>query len=123
MVATEPVSAEVKQRLETLRTSLLERRARLHRHLHHRDEPLPADFSEQATELENHDAMLAIDAELARELRNVGRALLGLERGDYGSCAACGEAIAGARLDALPEALLCSACARREAGESAVTPR
>ncbi|MEA2321330.1 MAG: DnaK suppressor protein [Solirubrobacteraceae bacterium] len=42
----------------------------------------------------------------------VVRALEKLEEGTYGTCDACGEPIAAARLEAAPESVLCIACAR-----------
>jgi DnaK suppressor protein len=44
-------------------------------------------------------------------LRDVDLALERLERGEYGLCRECGEAIAEARLDIQPAARLCIDCA------------
>ena len=41
------------------------------------------------------------------------RALSKLDEGSYGTCDACGEPIPAARLTAVPESVLCMACARR----------
>lgn len=46
------------------------------------------------------------------ELDAVNAALLRMDRGDFGTCARCGNAIAPARLQALPEAVLCLDCQR-----------
>jgi len=46
----------------------------------------------------------------ARELR-IRRALAKLDDGSYGVCDACGGAIARPRLRAMPESVLCIACA------------
>ncbi|MEA2270203.1 MAG: DnaK suppressor protein [Solirubrobacteraceae bacterium] len=43
----------------------------------------------------------------------VERALEKLAEGTYGTCDACGEPIAPARLQAAPESVLCIACAQR----------
>ena len=45
-----------------------------------------------------------------RELQDVDDALGQLDAGTYGDCADCGEAIAVARLTALPSARLCASC-------------
>ena len=47
------------------------------------------------------------------ELSRVERALMRIESGDYGTCTRCGEDIAEARLNAVPDALLCLTCAER----------
>lgn len=101
----------LRARLEEMQVSLLDRRRRLKAHISNRDEPLPADFAEQAVELENDEAMVAIDGELATELRNVESALARFEDGTYGFCSRCGEAILPERLSALPETILCIHCA------------
>lgn len=46
-------------------------------------------------------------------LHKVDNALSRIERGEYGQCESCGNAIPTARLDALPYATLCVDCARR----------
>jgi DnaK suppressor protein len=47
------------------------------------------------------------------ELSRVDRALRRMEAGEYGLCVRCGEAIAEARLHAVPDAVLCLDCAER----------
>lgn len=47
------------------------------------------------------------------ELARVDRALLRIKAGEYGVCGRCGEDIAEARLEAVPDALLCRECAER----------
>jgi RNA polymerase-binding transcription factor len=48
---------------------------------------------------------------LAAMLDDVRRALAKLAEGSYGTCDACGRAIPRERLDAIPWAVLCVACA------------
>jgi DnaK suppressor protein len=50
--------------------------------------------------------------EAVGELRDIGRALERLDAGDYGICENCGEAINPERLEALPYATRCIACAQ-----------
>lgn len=90
---------------------LLERHSRIARKTRHRDEPLPQDFAEQAVELENQELLEALDAEVAEELRQIGRALQRIDSGEYASCTSCGEDIPPARLRALPTTSLCVDCA------------
>ncbi|MCB1749489.1 MAG: TraR/DksA C4-type zinc finger protein, partial [Gammaproteobacteria bacterium] len=53
----------------------------------------------------------ALGAQIDDELALIGAALGRLERGEYGTCTRCGEPIAPARLEALPYAERCAACA------------
>lgn len=59
-----------------------------------------------------HDDEIAVTVteRRARELREVNRALEDMDAGRYGICQDCGEAIAPARLRALPFATRCVAC-------------
>jgi DnaK suppressor protein len=51
---------------------------------------------------------------IIRRLRVLARAEEKIREGTYGICEACGEAIAPARLQTVPEAVLCLRCAERE---------
>lgn len=50
---------------------------------------------------------------LISSLREVEHALEKLDAGSYGVCENCGQSIAMARLEAMPEARLCIACAAK----------
>ena len=73
--------------------------------------PLSADFEEQATNLENQDALGAIENSEIQEIHQIQGALKRISEGTYGICAQCGEAIAPKRLKALPTASKCISCA------------
>lgn len=73
--------------------------------------PLDADFSEQANQLEDEDALEGIDDVLIAEITSIRAALARIDDGSYGSCAECGEEIALKRLEAIPTATQCIACA------------
>ena len=75
-------------------------------------EPLNADSSEQAVEMEDDVALEGQGALVEREIASVKRALARIEDGTYGECVRCGGAIADARLEARPESALCIDCAR-----------
>ncbi|KQX23577.1 hypothetical protein ASD39_05520 [Sphingomonas sp. Root50] len=75
---------------------------------------LDADSVEQATDLADDQALAELDAVLLKEVADIRRALLRIERGDYGSCVRCGGPIGDARLEALPTASLCMACAEED---------
>ena len=105
--------AQVKEVLLEQRATLLDRVRRLEKDIHHREEPIPADFAEQATELENKEVMEALDDDARQELRKIDRALKRMADGEYGECMNCGTQISPRRLAALPWATLCIECASR----------
>jgi DnaK suppressor protein len=55
----------------------------------------------------------ALAGSLRETLIDVGDALAKLDAGTYGHCESCGEDIAEARLEAMPAARLCMACASK----------
>lgn len=70
-----------------------------------------ADFSEQATELENEEVLVQLKADAETELRLVNIALDKIKTGNYGECEKCSEQIAPARLEAIPYTQFCIDCA------------
>jgi|SRR5208282_2102353 len=72
---------------------------------------LPADWEEQATQLENQDALEGVEKSKLQEIRQIREALQRIGQGSYGVCAQCGEAIDPRRLRALPTATRCISCA------------
>ena len=104
-------TADIRAHLEEYQASIVNRRERLAKHVHHREEPLPQDFAEQAVEMENSETMVALEDELSEQEREVERALARLDNGTYGTCVECGEDIAPERLEALPATALCFDCA------------
>ena len=66
--------------------------------------PLSADLEEQATDLENQDALKAIGNSENQEIHQIRKALKRISEGTYGICAHCGENIDTKRLEALPTA-------------------
>ena len=73
---------------------------------------LPADWEEQATELENQDALEGIEKSKLQEIGQIREALRRIAQGSYGVCIKCGETIDPKRLAALPTATRCISCAR-----------
>jgi DnaK suppressor protein len=102
---------KIRAELETRRTELLARQERVAKHTRHREEPLPADFAEQAVELENGETLVALDQEIGDEIARIGKALQRIEADTYSECEGCGEPIGLARLKALPDTPLCIDCA------------
>jgi len=76
------------------------------------DDPKPKDWEESATEREGDEVLEALGQTGQAEIARIRAALGRIRTGDYGVCARCGEEIAEARLDAVPEAPLCAACAQ-----------
>lgn len=105
------IDAEIaKARLTELQANVQRRREALAKHIDHREEPLSADFSEQAVELENEEVMVAIAEQLDIEIFAIKAAIQRLENGSYGACVDCGTEISVARLEAIPEASECTRC-------------
>jgi RNA polymerase-binding protein DksA len=105
------MTTAAKRRLEALLAEFKERQEHLAKDL---ADPLNADSSERAVEMEDDDSLKAQAALVAREIASVSRALTRIENGTYGVCVRCGEEIAAKRLEARPEAALCIECASKE---------
>ena len=101
---------EAQARLEAQLAELEGRLARIAADL---AEPLNADSSEQAVEMEDDASLEGQAALLTGAIASVKRALERIEAGTYGECVQCGAEIAEGRLEARPEAALCIACASR----------
>jgi RNA polymerase-binding transcription factor DksA len=67
----------------------------------------PADLGDLGTETLERTKELSIVRDLAVQVDEIQRAQERLARGEYGVCEACGEPIAGPRLDAKPAARFC----------------
>ncbi|MCX7554225.1 TraR/DksA family transcriptional regulator [Marinicella sp. S1101] len=77
----------------------------------HKDEPISADFAEQAVDVENDEVVQALDQGAQIELSQVNKALQRIEEGSYGECVVCGESINRKRLQAIPHTPFCIDCA------------
>ena len=73
-----------------------------------------SDTMDTVQEAMAKEETLAAREGLIQRLRVLARAEEKIREGTYGLCEACGEAIAPARLQTLPEAVLCLRCAERE---------
>jgi len=58
---------------------------------------------------------IGVGSSLESGLARTERALAKLDEGTYGTCDGCGEPIAPARLRAMPDSVLCLACASAQA--------
>lgn len=97
------------------RDELLRRVAKIGAHIHKRDEPFPANYTEQAVELENLDVLFELDREGRDELSQINKAIMRLENDEYNICAHCNNEISNERLEAIPYTDLCINCAQSEA--------
>jgi DnaK suppressor protein len=68
---------------------------------------------EEATESMELEKRLALEKRLNTLLGEVDRALQKLDEGSYGTCDLCHEAIDPARMEALPQAILCLNCRQK----------
>lgn len=67
-------------------------------------------LADDATETFDQERSLALARHLQGVLGQIEHALQKMDSGSYGLCDRCGEPIAAARLEALPQATLCLAC-------------
>lgn len=97
------------------KAALLARKAALTLRLQGIDDSLgeqrSQDWEDLATEREGDEVLEGMGQAGLHEIRQIEQALHRIETGTYGVCVRCGEAIAPARLDAVPWAPLCAGCA------------
>lgn len=108
------------QDYESIRQQLTERYATIQQRLQkithdvqHVNEPLNADFAEQAVQRENDEVLDALDNSIRAELAQLQATLQRLDNGTYGVCESCGKPIPLQRLKALPHTSRCVACAEK----------
>jgi RNA polymerase-binding transcription factor DksA len=101
--------------METLRATLQARLAALGvevaRLEAESNQPLEADWEEQANQIEDMETSEGLETVRLAEARQIRSALRRMDEGSYGTCANCGADISPARLQALPTATLCINCA------------
>lgn len=100
--------------LHRLRAEVSDRLARIRRDRRRADQPLSADFSEQAVERENDEVLDRLETATEADLRQMNHALERIQAGLYPQCEICGERVEMERLHALPFATTCAVCATRE---------
>ena len=119
--------------LKDLESALLAERARLMKEMGHLESTVlkvnPRDSAGDLSGYSFHMADAGTDAYErekafqfastdARLLQDLDEALRRLYRGEYGTCESCGNAIAKARLEAMPTARLCRDCKEKEEREN-----
>jgi RNA polymerase-binding protein DksA len=78
---------------------------------------LPMHMADLGTETFDQDFTLGLIENEQETLGQINEALGRIDRGTYGTCEECGEAIARPRLQALPYTSSCIECARKREGE------
>lgn len=99
--------AKAKTTLEAQLSELEGRLANIERDL---AEPMDADSSERAVQMEDDESLEGQAAVVSRRITATQRALLRVEDGSYGECLQCGGDISAGRLEARPESVLCITC-------------
>lgn len=77
----------------------------------HPDEPVAKDFEEQASQVENDEVLDYLGNAARIEIEQIQQAIVRIDKGEYGFCETCGEAINPERLKAVPFTKLCIKCA------------
>ena len=78
------------------------------------DVGLNDDFADAGSATFDRENALSIRNNIRDLIDQITRAISRIDEGTYGSCERCGKPIDAARLKALPHALLCMDCKRRE---------
>jgi RNA polymerase-binding transcription factor DksA len=74
-------------------------------------QPLERDSMEQVVDREEDEALDAVEQSALAEIAAIRQALARVDADSYGRCVTCGDAIAPARLKAMPAAAQCIGCA------------
>jgi DnaK suppressor protein len=72
------------------------------------------DFADAGTATFDRERELSIQNNIRDLIEQINRAISRIDAGTYGTCERCGRPIDAPRLKALPHALLCMDCKRRE---------
>jgi len=116
----------VTENFDILRSRLESERERLNRELEQMEANAPGTDGrregspfgkreEEATETAELETRLELEKRIKDQLMTIEHAFDKFEKGTYGLCDVCGQPIAPARLEALPEAGLCLDCKASQA--------
>lgn len=100
--------SQIRRQLEVQLARLARRVGRIEDDLRTPHDP---DWAERAIEVENDPVLESLDASGRLELAAIRLALARLDDGTYGACSKCGKPIDDRRLQAMPTATTCLACA------------
>lgn len=107
---------EIRKKLFTQRRSLFRQAAQTEDELLWLETDVESEVEERGQEETMVRLLDRLDGRVKAEIEAIDRALVKLEAGRYGQCEHCGQDIPQSRLEALPAATACMACA--QAGES-----
>jgi RNA polymerase-binding transcription factor len=112
---------EIRQRLETERAELEERIEEIEANVFEKTQSdltgeagFDEDFADAGTATFDRERELSIQNNIRDLIGQINRAMSRIDEGTYGTCERCGRPIDASRLKALPHALLCMDCKRRE---------
>jgi DnaK suppressor protein len=108
----EEAITQIKAQLEQERGITAERLGRIEGRRRRTDGALSPDFAESAQQQENDEVLDGLSDVEGEKLASIEAALLRIDAGTYGRCAACGDKIKPARLVAAPFSTLCIGCAQ-----------
>jgi RNA polymerase-binding protein DksA len=113
--------AEIRQRLEAERAELDERIEEIEANVFEKTQSdltgeagFDEDFADAGTATFDRERELSIQNNIRDLIGQINRAISRIDEGTYGTCERCGRPIDASRLKALPHALLCMDCKRRE---------
>ena len=101
---------QIRGQLLARRSDLLSRCQRIDRDLGRQNEPLVADFGDQAIQRQNDEVQAGIRGTAGDEIALINGALARLDNGRYGLCQKCGRQIEAGRLQVVPYAVTCKGC-------------
>jgi RNA polymerase-binding transcription factor DksA len=110
MPVISPDVSRIRQLLIARRAALAERHDRVERDLARVNDPLVADSDDRAIQLQNDEALAAIDRTARGEIAAIDQAVERLDSGLYGVCGRCNGTIEAGRLRAIPHAVICARC-------------
>ena len=102
---------DVRRDLNWTREQLLQRLNRIRDDAGHRLQPLSADAGDRAQETQNDEVLDRLEWSTLALVNQYQRAIVRIDRGLYGVCEECDYPIEDERLEAVPQATLCSVCA------------
>lgn len=105
----------IREQLSARYGEIRERLLKIEGNIRRTDQPLQADFAEQAIDVENDQVLDALDRSIRAEMTQIENTIARIDRGEYGNCEICDYPISLRRLEALPQATRCVRCEEKRA--------
>ena len=102
---------EARAELQRAREQLAERLGRIREDETRATGPLSPDSAERAQEQENDEVLARLERATHDLLAQYHHAIERIDAGQYGICERCGLEVEARRLEAVPQATTCAACA------------